>query len=105
MPLTLTPYRLDVSQFTRKPRRKATFTVENQTDVPYKITLIDSGRSFDVELPSEIGAGAMIEGVVTVHEDAVETDFEQSLTFELDDDGKTRYSVPVKRKFRPQKKN
>ncbi len=104
-PLTLTPFRLDVSQFTKKTRRKASFSVENHTDVSYKITLIDHGQSFDVELPPEIGASATIEGVVTVHEDAVETDFEQSLTFELDDDGKTRYSVPVKRKFRPQKKN
>lgn len=101
MPLSLSPYNLDVSQFTQKPRRRAKFLIHNKSDQDYEITLVDwSRKHFDVKLPNKIKAGETAEGMVIVHEEAVETEFEQSLTFEINDEANSRYSLPVKRMYR-----
>jgi hypothetical protein len=39
-------------------------------------------------------------GGVIVQDHAIETEFEHSLTFEIDDANRTRYSLPVKRMYR-----
>ncbi len=101
MPLSLSPYYLDVSQFTQKPRRKAKFLIQNKSDQDYVLNLIDWSRKyFDVELPKEVKAGETAEGLVVVHKDAVKAEFEQSLTFEINDSTHTRYTLPVKRMYR-----
>ncbi len=101
MPLNLSPYNLDISQFTQRPRRKAKFLIQNKSDQDYEITLIDwSQKYFDVELPQKIKAGETAEGVVIVHKEAIETEFEQSLTFEINDEGNSRYSLPIRRMYR-----
>ncbi len=100
-PLTLSPYDLDVSQFTSKPRRKAKFLIQNKSERDYKLTLIDWPKKyFDVELPKKVKAGETVEGMVIVHKDAVDKEFKQSLTFELDDENHTRYTLPVSRVVR-----
>jgi hypothetical protein len=101
IPLRIQPFNLDVSQFTSTPRRKASFQITNVGDRDYAITLIDwSKRHFDVKLPNRIKAGGSIEGIVEVNEDMVDKEFEQSLTFEIDDELNTRYTIPVKRMVR-----
>jgi len=101
MPLSLSPYNLDVSQFTQRPRRKAKFLIQNKSDQDYEITLIDwSKKHFDVKLPQKIKAGETVDGIVIVHENAIETEFEQSLTFEINDETHSRYTLPVKRMYR-----
>ncbi len=101
MPLSLNPYNLDVSQFTSKPRRRAKFLIENKSSRDYELTLIDWSRKyFDVELPKKIKAGETAEGIVTVHKDMVDSEFEQSLTFEISDENHTRYTLPVRRMVR-----
>ncbi len=101
MPLSLSPYSLDVSQFTQQPRRKAKFLIQNKGDQDYEITLVDwSKKHFDVELPDKIKAGETADGMVIVHEDAVETEFEQSLTFEISDEAHSRYTLPIRRMYR-----
>jgi hypothetical protein len=37
---------------------------------------------------------------VIVHEDAIETEFHQSLTFEINNGSHTRYTLPVRRVYR-----
>jgi hypothetical protein len=101
MPLNLSPYNLDVSQFTTKPRRKAKFLIQNKSDQDYEITLIDwSKKHFDVKLPQMIKAGETVDGMVIVHESTIETEFEQSLTFEINDEAHSRYSLPIRRMYR-----
>jgi hypothetical protein len=101
-PLVLAPDKVDVSQFGEKPRRKGTFTFTNKTIHDYTITVIDSSyKSFDIKLPNKIKAGETIEGQVIVRKDKIETDFEEAFTIELNDDGRTRYSVPIIRMYEP----
>lgn len=106
MPLSLSPYNLDVSQFSQKPRRKGKFLILNKSDDDYEITLVDwSRKHFDVELPKKVKAGETVEGMVAVHKEAVETEFEQSLTFEINDEAHTRYTLPVKRMYRVKRRS
>ena len=101
MPISLSPYNLDVSQFTTKPRRRARFLIENKSDQDYELTLIDwSRRHFDVKLPEQVKAGETANGMVIVHEDMIEAEFEQSLTFAINDSVDTRYTLPVRRMYR-----
>lgn len=99
-PLVLTPEKVDVSQYSKKPRRKATFTIANNGPSDYQMAVVDSsGKSFDVVLPEVIKAGQKVEGQVIVHKSAVPTSFEESFTFEITDDGRSRYSVPIWRQY------
>ncbi len=104
-PIRLLPHRLDVSQFTTKPRRRAAFKIENMTDQTLRIIPVDTvSKDFDVTLPDKVGPGQTAEGMVIVHKDAVKKAFEQSITFEVDDEERSRFSLPVQRKYRPRDK-
>lgn len=99
-PLVIGPEKVDVSQYNVKPRRKATFTITNKGASDYQLTVVDSvAKSFEVVLPKVIKAGQTVEGQVIVRKSAVPTSFEESFTFELNDDGRTRYSVPIWRQY------
>lgn len=99
-PLVIAPEKVDVSQYNVKPRRKAAFTITNSGASEYQLTVVDStAKSFDVVLPKSIKAGQKVEGQVIVHKSAVPTSFEESFTFEINDDGRTRFSVPIWRQY------
>ncbi|KAA3636641.1 MAG: DUF1573 domain-containing protein [Calditrichaeota bacterium] len=100
-PAQFVPYKLDVSQFTEAPRRKASFSIQNKSDKDMSIKLVDgAGKNFDVDLPKEVKAGQSAEGHIMVHKDKIESEFEQSFTIELGDGVGTRISLPVKRMYR-----
>ena len=100
-PLSLTPYKLDVSQFTQKPRRIAKFLIENQSDQDYNLTLLDSSENlFKVSLPDKIKAGETLEGQVEVLKEMTEQQFEKSFTFKINDEKNTRFTMPVRRIYR-----
>ena len=85
-PLVISPYKLDISQFGEKTRDKMTFKVTNVSDKSLKVSVIDRAPDkFDVDLPKKVGAGETIEGTLTLTEDAVLSEFESSLTFEVND--------------------
>ncbi len=100
-PIKIDPVRVDVSQFTKLPRRKAKFLLTNTSDKDYDIQVVDDkNKDFDITLPKKIKAGETVDGFIEVHEDAIEKDFEESATFQINDDGMTRFSIPVKRMYR-----
>jgi len=100
-PITVKPFRVDVSQFTKLVRRRAKFLIENKSDHGFKIKLIDgSNKYFDITLPDKINAGETAEGMIKVHKNAVKKSFEQSFTFQINDDQQSRFTVPVRREYR-----
>ncbi len=100
-PIAFEPYKLDVSQYSKKPRSKAKFHLVNKSDKDYEITLIDmNNKSFDLKLPMKIKAGETIEGMITVHKDKLDTEFNSSFTIEINDDFRTRLSLPIRRIIR-----
>lgn len=101
MPVSLSPARLDVSQFRAKPRLKAKFLVLNKGDVDLDILLVDYAEDyFTVELPAQVKAGETIEGIIAIHEHLEKEEFDCSLTIQISDEERTRYSLPIKRMYR-----
>ena len=100
-PIQIGPVHVDVSQFNKLPRRKAKFSVTNKSDKVYDIQVIDDkGKDFDIQLPKQIKGGETLEGFVEVHDNALEKGVEQSVTFQINDDTATRFTIPVKRMYR-----
>ncbi len=104
-PVSFEPFKLDVSQFSEKPRSKAKFLLVNKSDKDYDIKIIDmNSKQFDLKLPKKIKAGETIEGMITVHKDKLNSDFDTSFTIEINDDFRTRVTLPIRRVLRNIKK-
>ncbi|NOY88562.1 MAG: DUF1573 domain-containing protein [FCB group bacterium] len=100
-PVTVKPFKVDVSQFTKLARRRAKFLIVNKSDRDFKIKLIDgNNKDFDVTLPNKVKAGETAEGMIEVHKDAIKKSFEQSFTFQINDDQQSRFTVPVRREYK-----
>lgn len=100
-PIRIVPPRVDVSQFTVKPRRKAKFTIENRTGRDVNVAVVDSSRKdFTLTIPKVIKAGGLVEGQITVKEKFIPRDFEDSATFEITGDDRTRLTLRVIRMYR-----
>ncbi len=99
-PVIIKPYKLDISQFGEKVRDKMKFTIANVSDKPLTPKLVSSPDIFEVELPHTIAAGATGEGSVTLSSKALKTEFEKSVTIQLDDEATSRFTIPVKRALR-----
>ena len=100
-PIVISTYSVDVSQFGDKTRRRASFAIKNVSKKKFKLKLIDIGLgNYDVILPSSISPGEVVQVKIEVHKDKVETSFDDSITFAIDDDFGSRYSVSVKRMYK-----
>jgi hypothetical protein len=98
-PVIIKPYKINVSQFGETVRDQMKFTITNVSDKNLPVTLIAWPPQFlaEVKLPKMIEAGKTGEGVVILRSDKLTESFEKSFTFELGDDAKTRFTVPVTR--------
>ena len=101
-PVIIKPYKLDVSQFGEKVRDEMSFTITNVSEQDLTPTLVSWPPSMleVVELPKKIEAGKSAEGRIKIREDKLSESFEKSFTFELNDESKSRFTVPVKRKVK-----
>jgi len=100
-PVVITPYKLDLSQFSEKPIDQADFRITNVSDQPLHVSLVaDEASLFSVKLPETIPPGETAGGQLKLHKDAMAQSFEKSFTFELDDSANSRFTVPVKRTVR-----
>lgn len=101
-PVRPTPANVDISQFGTKERRKATVTLTNLTNLPYKITVTDStGKSATVSVAKSIAPKGTVELTLTIKPSAATTDLRESITIFLDDSDKTSITIPYTRLYRP----
>ena len=100
-PVTVSPLALDVSQVDENEVRDvAKFLIVNPTDRDFEIGPVDiDHKSFDVKLPNKVKAGETVEGEITVHKDALDKEFFESLTFAIDDDDMSVFSIAVGRRL------
>lgn len=100
-PAIMRPYKLDLSQFTEKVRDEMEFSIFNVSDKPIQLTMIaGDDEFFKVELPKSIPAGANATGKLKLTDKGTADNFEKSFTFEVNDETKSRFTVPVKRTIR-----
>lgn len=102
-PLVLRPPAVELSVYSYKDmHQRATFHIVNKADRDFNLTLVDaSDKPVTVELPGKVKAGETVTGVVNVREEFLNTDFLGSFTFEIDDDLRSRYTVPFRRFLPP----
>ncbi len=101
-PVTIKPYKLDLTQFGSKVRNMVTFRITNVSDKTLKPKVVAiPNQYFKVDLPESIEPGESGEARLKLVESALDEEFEKSFTFELDDATQSRFTVPVKRKLRP----
>lgn len=100
-PLVFEPAKVDVSQFTQAPRRKATFGIQNTASTDFRVQVIDTSfKSFTVKgLPEVLKAGEKVDVQIIVNKDKVPIGFEESFTFAIMNETMSRYTVPIQRIF------
>lgn len=97
-PIVIMPYKLDVTKRFGKAGDQVKFSIKNVSDKPVGMKTIDQPEGYwSLNLPDMIGAGESVQVVLTANESAVVKRYEKSFTIELDDEAKTRFTVPVKR--------
>jgi hypothetical protein len=100
-PIVIKPYKLDISQFGEKVRDEMKFNITNVSETDLEIALIDMPEGiFELKLPDKVEAGKSAQGVLKLDGEALELSFEKSITIELNDEAKSRFTIPVKRTVR-----
>lgn len=100
-PITIKPYKFDISQYGEKPRKKLEFAITNVSDEDLEVRLVDMPPGmFKLSLPKKVKAGKTEKGKIELFDELVTEEFEKSLTIELSDQQKSRFTVPVKRVIR-----
>jgi hypothetical protein len=100
-PVVLRPYKLDLTQFGEKVRSEIKFDIQNMSAASLTPQLVSGAPDyFEVVLPKQIGAGQTGKGLVKLKKDALDKTFDKSLTFQLNDEKSSRFTVPVHRSLR-----
>ena len=55
---------------------------------------------FQVDLPDKVSAGKIAKGEITLSDEYIDQEFEKSITVEVNDASKSRFTIPVKRVIR-----
>jgi len=100
-PVTISPYKLNISQLGEKKRDEIKFTLENISPVELEPRIVTFPESvFEVTLPDKIKPGEKAVGKVKLKTKGLESSFQESFTLELNDPNQTRFTVPVVRNYR-----
>jgi len=99
-PIVVKPYKFDISQYGEKTVKEREFVINNLSEEDLEISLIDMPVDmFKLKLPKKVKAGDSEKGKIELIGDP-EAEFEKSITIQLSDSLKTRYTIPVKRTIR-----
>lgn len=100
-PLVIKPYKLDISQFSEKKRDTMRFNITNMSDKPLDIsTVFSPNEFFDLKLPKFVNPRETVHGTIKLKKNVLDKAFEKSFTIEVNDENKSRFTIPVKRSLK-----
>ncbi len=100
-PLVLEPFKLDISQYGSEIRDRETFTITNATDRELSLSIVSGAGTFgQLKLPAKVGPKETVEATLVLNPDVLGNELTQSFTFQVNDEKKTRYTVPVRRRLK-----
>lgn len=103
-PIKIEPWKIELNGSPEASNAEATFTLTNLTNAPLSTDIIALPEAFlTVELPSTIPPNGTAKGSIRVKESQLKKVFEKSVTFELNDAAKSRFTIPIKRTYRSPK--
>ena len=77
------------------------FTITNVSETDVQVRLIsDLPGLAEIDLPSKIEAGKSASGEIRLLESVLDQKFEKSFTIQLNDEKKSRFTIPVKRSIK-----
>jgi hypothetical protein len=99
-PITIKPYKLYVSRAGEIEVDEAVFDITNVSDANLGLSVVGQPPGyFEVELPENIIPGESAECKLKVNPEFLEGAFEKSITIELTDNAKSRFTIPVVRRL------
>lgn len=76
------------------------FTIENVSPEDLEIKVVSQPHGyFKLGIPKKVKAGRTIKCKLKVNKDKLKEEFQKSITIELNDAAKTRFTIPVIRRF------
>lgn len=97
-PIVIQPYKLDLSQKTKKRIDKIEFSIRNVSEQELKLNIVSIADDyFEVILPKSVKPGEVETARLQLRKSALDQAFEKSFTIKLSDDNGTRFTIPVKR--------
>jgi hypothetical protein len=96
-PIVIQPGKLDIKLNDKNVGKQINFDIANVSEIELEIKLIDWPRDhFEIKLPGTIKPGKTATGTLKINPDAASKPFVKSFTLELNDEEKSRFTVPVK---------
>ena len=100
-PMTVLPYKLDLTQMGEKVRDRITMTLQNVGPDPISLKSISvPSELFSVKFPDQIAGNQTAKVELVLTPEAVKKEFVSSMTIEVTGKEEYRYSIPVKRKLK-----
>ncbi|MFH1701409.1 MAG: DUF1573 domain-containing protein [Candidatus Zixiibacteriota bacterium] len=104
-PLSIEPYSIEITEETVGPNDEISFSIINNSQSDVRLKPIEwAGHLYDIDIPEVIKAGETRQGKVILFAESYTKSFTKSITIELDDKDKTRYTLPVSKQTFFQKK-
>lgn len=104
-PIIINPYRIYVSRAGDIEVSESGFTIKNVCDTDIGVTVVGAPPGyFQIDIPETIASGEKAECLLSVNPEFLgDNSFEKSITLELNDASKTRFTIPVVRRLIGQK--
>jgi len=100
-PLRLEPFKLDISQYGQEVRDRASFSLTNVSDKEITITPVAGIEDIGtLTLPKKVDAGETVQAEVVLRPEALAKELVRSFTFQVNDETKSRYTVPIRRRLK-----
>ncbi len=99
-PIVMDHPRIDLPQYGEEIIDTARFEIKNVSGRDLHITLIESPPEISVEMPKFIKAGGTASGMVRLEDSTRNINFWKSITFEVDDEKHSRFTIPVEKSQR-----
>lgn len=98
VPIRITPYTFDISQYGEKARRKMEFEIANVSENELELSVVDYPRNMiKIDFPDKIKTGKSEKGKIEIKKEFENVEFEKSITIQLNDQNRTRFTIPIKR--------
>ncbi len=99
-PIIMERHRVDLPQYGDEIIDTARIVIKNISGQDLHISLIESPEEINVRMPKFIKAGGSASGMVRLKDSARDKDFWKSITFEVDDEKRSRFTIPVEKSQR-----
>ncbi len=95
-PIVITPAKIEFAQGDSAAALE--FTITNKAKQPLTPRIVSAPRSLvSITLPPSIPGSESAKGTVTLKRAGLKAGFEKSLTIQLNDEAKSRFTIPIKR--------